>query len=228
MSPYYMETGIQYPQDLLEETLNLAKNNPDKLIPRDRVWRKISTGMPYEEMASILGQRPAREIKRRHILATKIWPNQNPIKFCQYSLPKYLEDAYLDMCPSWMKTLGREELSPILQISYGGEILHPHKGHLRKASIFCLLEGGGETTRWYKETEPFEVISDYRIPDFSKLETAFEVQIPKNKWIVFNHAIWHSVHANPNNTQISGRINVGIDFNTLSAEQFELLLKQNS
>jgi len=227
MSPFYIETNIQYPQDLLDETLSLAKNNPDQLIPRDRVWRKISTGMPYEEMVCILGQKPAREIKKRHMLAAKLWPKQNPIKFCQYSLPKHLEDAYIDMCPGWMKHLGREEMVPILQISYDGEILHPHKGHLRKASIFCLLEGGEETTRWYQETEPFEVISDYRIPDFSKLEKTFEVQIPKNKWIVFNHAIWHSVHANPNNGRISGRINVGIDFNTLTVEEFEILAKQN-
>ena len=49
--------------------------------------------------------------------------------------------------------------------------------------------------------------------------------VVEDKWLIFNHFEWHSVQkTNPN----SLRINVGVDFNTLSAQDISNLFQKNS
>ena len=48
-------------------------------------------------------------------------------------------------------------------------------------------------------------------------------QLVEDKWLIFNHFEWHSVQkSNPN----SLRINVGVDFNTLSAQDISNLFSK--
>ena len=226
MNNYFLETDIHFPKELLDAARDVAINYPEKLIPRDRVWHKIYIGMPYADMEKVLGIKDAREIYKRLIKMDRAFPGGSQIKFDQYSLPDELQQAFIDACPKWMKDLkGREELIPIIQLSTNGNILYPHRGHFRHASIFCLLEHANEHTRWWRETEPFKLISDFRIPDVSKLEAAYEIEIRPNIWSVFNHAAWHSVHSNKD---FEKRINVGIDFATLSVDEFLPILQSNS
>lgn len=229
MTTYFLETDIQFPNDIIDLVSKIALEQPENLVERERTWRKIYTGMPYSEMEKILGIRQTREIRKRHALMAKMWPNGEQISFCQYSLPKDIEDAFIDACPQWMKEIrGRDELIPIVQIGSSGNILYPHRGHLRHASIFYLLAGSNEITRWWDPTADFELIDEYRIPDMSKLKISYEACIQKNVWSVFNHAAWHSVHTSNEKTKYDIRVNIGIDFKTLTIEEFEPILKANS
>jgi hypothetical protein len=226
MDNYFLETDISFPDELMDAARDIALNHPEKLIPRDRIWHKIYVGMPQSEMEKVLGIRDAREILKRIIKMDRAFPGGKQIRFDQFSLPVELQQAFIDACPQWMKDIkGREELVPIIQISTDGNILYPHRGHFRNASVFCLLENCDERTRWWKETEPFKIISDFRIPDVSKLDPAYEITIKNRVWSVFNHAVWHSVHSTSN---FKKRINVGIDFATLTVDEFLPILKSNS
>jgi hypothetical protein len=226
MDNYFLETDIAFPVELMDAARDIALNYPEKLIPRDRVWRKIYAGMPQSEMIELLGVRNAREILTRFEKMDRAFPGGKQINFDQFSLPDELQQAFIDACPSWMQDIkGREELIPIIQISTHGNILYPHRGHFRNASIFCLLENSDERTRWWKETSPMKIIPDYKIPDVSKLELAYEITIKNRIWSVFNHAEWHSVHSDSN---FKKRINVGIDFATLTVDDFLPILTSNS
>ena len=94
--------------------------------------------------------------------------------------------------------------------------MHPHRGHARLASFFCLVEGEGEVTKWYDETTPFEHYPEYYIPDMAKLKVAEEKSLTPNVWTLFNHEIWHSVHRDGD---LGVRINFGIDFKTMNVNQ---------
>lgn len=226
MDNFFLETDIVFPEELLDAARDLALNHPDKLIARDRLWRKIYVGMPQAEMEKALGIRHAREILKRLLKMNRAFPGGQQISFDQFSLPDELQQAFVDACPQWMKNIkGRDELIPIIQISTCGNILYPHRGHFRNASVFCLLEHCDERTRWWNEIETFELISDFRIPDVSKLSPAYEITIKNRVWSVFNHAAWHSVHSSSN---FKKRINVGIDFATLSVHEFMPILTANS
>ena len=59
----------------------------------------------------------------------------------------------------------------------------------------------------------------------SKLVPDYEIEIKNRVWSVFNHAAWHSVHAVH---EVKQRINVGIDFASLTVEEFLPILHANS
>lgn len=104
----------------------------------------------------------------------------------------------------------------MLQVQSGGDYLGTHKGHKRRASLFMLLEGQEQETRWYRNKEDFEVIDPLRIPDHDKIEHVVTAVMQPYRWYVFNHFEWHSVHSPvPNYT----RINMGLDFNDITASE---------
>ena len=54
-------------------------------------------------------------------------------------------------------------------------------------------------------------------------DLADQAELVEDKWLIFNHFEWHSVQkTNPN----SLRINVGVDFNTLSAQDISNLFSE--
>jgi hypothetical protein len=213
-------------QDFAIEVCEKIKNTPlSKFTLRNPAWRKLSHSSTIKEMEAIVGIRDAKELMKRKLLMLRKFPNATRLEFSQYSLPDNLADELIDSLPKFLKELGRDEMVPILQVSTGGTMLYPHKGHYRKASIFKLLKGDKETTTWWKNTEDFKVVNEYRIPDVRKLDVADQAELVEDKWLIFNHFEWHSVQkTNPN----SLRINVGVDFNTLSAQDISNLFQKNS
>ncbi len=211
-------------KDFSVDICNKIKNmSLDKFVLRNPAWRRLSHSSTIKEMEEIVGVRDAKELMRRKLLMLRKFPGATRLEFSQYSLPDDLADELIDSLPDFLKELGRDEMVPILQVSTGGTMLYPHKGHYRKASIFKLLKGDQETTTWWKNTEDFKVIDEYRIPDVTKLEVADQAQLVEDKWLIFNHFEWHSVQkSNPN----SLRINVGVDFNTLSAQDISNLFSK--
>ena len=133
-------------------------------------------------MEVIVGIRDAKELMKRKLLMLRKLPDATRLEFSQYSLPDDLADELIDSLPEFLKELGRDEMVPILQISTGGTMLYPHKGHYRKASIFKLLRGDKETTTWWKNTEDFKVVNEYRIPDVRKLAVADQAEFIFSKW----------------------------------------------
>jgi len=222
MTTYFLETQLNFANDIQTEVLDICRNRPEELVFRNPAWRRILDDTPYSEIEEYVGIAKAREIKRRKVMMLKLFGLKKQISFLQYSLPPSLNEAFIDTCPSWIP---RDEIIPIVQISTDGVMLYPHKGHFRKASLFCLLEGSNEITKWYDETEPFDLISEYRIPDMSRCRVAAETVLKKNVWTLFNHYAWHSVHAQQES--IDFRVNIGIDFKTFDAEQVRKLVEDN-
>jgi len=219
---YFQETDLNFAEDIRAEVLDICRNRQEELIFRNLPWRRIFEDTPYDEVRSYIGVRKARMIEARRIAMAMKFGAKKQISFLQYDMSKQLTEALIDSCPSYFP---RDELLPIVQISKDGCLLYPHKGHHRKASLFCLLEGGGETTKWWKETIPFDLVSEFRIPDINKCEEAASTIINKNVWLIFNHFEWHSVHSDKDD--IGFRVNLGIDFKTWSADQIQEAIEQN-
>ena len=214
---YYKYIENEFSNDICEK----IKNTPlDKFILRNPAWRRLSHSSTIKEMEQIVGVRDAKELMRRKLLMLRKFPGATRLEFSQYSLPDDLADELIDSLPDCIKDLGRDEMEPILQVSTGGTMLYPHKGHYRKASIFRLLKGDKEKTTWWKNTEDFKVIDEYRIPDVRKLEVADQAELVEDKWLILTHFEWHTVQKdNPN----SLRINVGNDFKTKSPQEISNL-----
>ena len=138
-------------KDFSVDICNKIKNMPlDKFILRNPAWRRLSHSSTIKEMEEIVGVRDAKELMRRKLLMLRKFPGATRLEFSQYSLPDDIADELIDSLPDFLKELGRDEMVPILQVSTGGTMLYPHKGHYRKASIFKLLKGDQETTTWWK------------------------------------------------------------------------------
>ena len=169
----------------------------------------------WDKVVNQFGAEKAREWKRRQIKMLREFGEVSRIIIDQYDLPEDMrqyikEQTYLEF------GIPKDESLPVVQIQDGGELLHPHRGHARLASFFCLLEGEGEVTKWYDETTPFEHYPEYYIPDMAKLKVAEEKSLTPNVWTLFNHEIWHSVHRDGD---LGVRINFGIDFKTMNVNQ---------
>jgi len=221
---------ISAPPDFLEYIKSLclkwaeevveSNNAPHPFLKhRQRPHHIINTASwdEWDRVEAYAGVREAREIKRRQILMLREYGLVNRIVIEQYDMPemvnKWIQDAVYQQFG-----IPHDETMPILQIQNGGELLHPHQGHGREASMFCLLRGEGEVTKWYEEIAPFEQLEKFRIPDLSKLEVKTEYTMKENQWVLFNHKAWHSVHRK---SDVGVRINLGVDFKTMNIKQSE-------
>ena len=223
---FFYETGIDLvPQETLDELLEMSLRLDPELEFIDRPWRKIaynSTPKIIEQVVKEHGgtTRDAREfVRRRLIMARELGTPADgvtEIVIDQYRLPKRIADP-LSKHVSEMLDVPIEEIDPIVQIQNEGTMLYPHKGHARNSSIFCLLQGNGEETTWYDETEPFKVHDIYRIPDYSKLKVAVTTQLEEMRWTTFNHYVWHSVERKQQPER--WRVNLNIDFASLSYDE---------
>jgi len=208
---YIYKTNLKFGEEFSFDLLKKVKHDKDSTL----VFRKNyddPRNNPLDTYAEI-GKNGARELIRRGRQIQHYYPNQSPINFTQYFLKESDSIAFLDTVPDFLKNIAPGEPLPIFQISHSGDLLPPHKGHKRKSSLFMLLEGNSEETRWYRETESFEIISTTRIPDIDKIEPVVSAVIEPGYWYVFNHLEWHSVHKFSN----SIRMNIGLDFDSISA-----------
>jgi|TARA_B110000908_G_C10224383_1_gene437118 hypothetical protein len=220
---FFYETGIDFvSQDTLNELLEMALNLSPELSFINRPWRKIaynSTPKIIEEVVKEHGgtTRDAREfVRRRLIMARELGTpadGVSEIVIDQYRIPKRIAEP-LAKEVSMLLDIPLKEIDPIVQIQKEGTLLYPHNGHARNSSIFCLLQGNGEETTWYDETEPFKMFDMYRIPDYSKLKVATIAKLQEMKWSTFNHHAWHSVARKGQPER--WRVNLNIDFASLS------------
>ena len=231
---YFKELDLQFCSEIQEELLHCALTKSPKIKLRDKKWHPIHRTTDWLSAEKILLEngytlRQSKEMKRRRIILAKWhhsnWPGKDPkeeIVIDQYDIPESMEKELVNTLHD-ITGIPKEEMKPILQIQDGGYVLHPHYGHARKSSVFCLLKGTeDEITNWYKVTEPFEDFDIYHIPDFNKLEMVESTCLKENVWTVFNHAEWHSVIRE----NFDGfRVNLGIDFNTLTVNQVLEYLK---
>jgi hypothetical protein len=178
-----------------------------------------------KSLVRLIGVEKTRELIRRKQQIAQQYPDQQPITFKQFFLNEALGAALLAQTPDWLK-ITTTEPDAMLQVGLGGNILPAHKGHHRKCSLFMLLQGSGQETCWYRPTENFEIIDPLRIPDLDKVEKVVSVVMEPRRWYLFNHAAWHSVHRYSNAGP--ARINIGIDYRSIQADQLLRLIKQNT
>lgn len=215
---YIYKTNLKFADTFCQELLARVKTSTDNLVFRNNYDDPRRN--PRATLDSI-GIKDSLELIRRGRQIKDKFTESDIISFTQYFLKEQDSLEFLNQTPDFLKEPTPGEPVPIFQISHSGEILPPHKGHKRKSSLFMLLEGNGEETRWYREKEPFEIIHSTRIPDLDKIEHVVSAQIEPGYWYVFNHLEWHSVHK----FSTGVRMNIGLDFDSLSAPDLVELIK---
>jgi hypothetical protein len=218
---YIYKTNLKFADDFCQDLLGQVKLSIDNLVFRNNY--NDPRNNPRDTF-NLIGIEDSRELIRRGRQIKEYFTESNVINFTQYFLTEHDTSEFLSLTPDFLKEPTPGEPVPIFQISHGGEILPPHKGHKRKSSLFMLLEGNGEETRWYREKEPFEIIHTTRIPDLDKIEHVVSAQIEPGYWYVFNHLEWHSVHK----FSTGIRMNIGLDFDSILAPELINLIKKNS
>jgi hypothetical protein len=216
---YVYETKLNFAQEFGRKLLS-AVNSDITQFPKRHNYETLENP---KEMIRRVGKDKTRELYNRYHQFLNLWPNQNRISFDQLFFTGELKAELIDIIPDWLKTFaGGPDF--MLQVGQGGDILYPHKGHRRTCSLFMLLQSDDQETRWYRNTEDFEVIDPLRIPDMSKVEHVVSAVMQPYKWYVFNHREWHSVHKYSSNQK---RINMGIDFNDVDPVELVNLIKQH-
>lgn len=216
---YCYDTGLTFGAQFGEKLLNEILTNPESFERRFKYKR----GDTYKSLVKEVGATAARELNRRKLQFTEQNPNQTAITFLQWFLPKDLDKEFYSVVPSWLFDLVPGEPKSIVQTSQNGQFLPTHRGHGRFSSMFMLLQGQGQETRWYRETEPFEVFETYAIPDCDKIEHIVTAVMQPFRWYVFNHRAWHSVH----NFSAGGvRVNMGLDFDSIPTPELVNVIKQ--
>lgn len=216
---YVYDTGLDFGVDFGWKLLDMALNKLDTFSRRSN-FKKPDDPV---EMTKLIGARKTRELLRRMRQIGQQVEGLTPIQFSQHFFPVDLGDELLSLTPRWISELSPGEPSTMLQVSSNGDYLGTHKGHKRRASLFMLLQGSGQETRWYRNKEDFEVIDPLRIPDHDKIEHVVTAVMQPFRWYVFNHFEWHSVH---NFAPGSVRVNMGLDFNNITAEELVNLIKK--
>jgi len=217
---YCYDTGLTFGQEAADKILEQV--NKDVTYFERRV--NYQDGRDMNTLIRKVGAKKTRELIRRKQQIETLWPGQCPIEFKQYFLNNEFGKLLLKQTPNWLK-ISATEPDPMLQVSDSGDLLPVHKGHYRRCSLFMLLESDGQETRWYRNTDSFEVIDAVRIPDMDKVEKVVSVVMEPRKWYMFNHFEWHSVHKfSPGGRRVS----IGVDFNSIDASTLLTLIKENS
>ena len=226
MNQYYQETDFDIiPRHIKTEIYEMAMRRSDELEFIHRPWRDINYDSTQQQIEEKVGIKLGREFKRRRLILAREFGHRGTgveeIVIDQHRLPKDLSQPIVDET-NRLLGIDKEQIDVIVQIQDGGNLLYPHRGHGRVSSLFCLLAGTGEKTTWYRETEPFEDYDIYKIPDYSKLEEDCVTCLREDVWTTFNHYAWHSVKRNGN---VGTRINININFESLTYEQLMETIK---
>ena len=216
-SHYVYDTGLSFGAEFGHKVLELALKHPQLFEKRHNYKR----GENFKELARLIGIEKTLELRRRKDQMDAL-SSGSLINFEQFFFPKDLGEELVGQAPQWIQNLSPNEPSPMLQISSGGDYLGTHKGHKRRASLFMLLQGNDQETRWYRNKEDFEIIDPLRIPDHDKIEHVVTAIMQPFRWYIFNHFEWHSVH---NFSFGSVRVNMGLDFNNIDAPTLVNLVK---
>jgi hypothetical protein len=215
---YCYDTGLTFGRKFGEKLLNEFLARPQRFQQRFRYDR----GEDYKTVARKIGADKARELNRRKLQFEEHNPGQTPIQFKQWWIPDELNIDLLMEVPDWLLMRFPGEPTSILQSGDGGDYLPIHMGHTRVSSMFMLLHGQGQETRWYRPTGDFEIIDPYRIPDHDKVEHAVTAVMEPFRWYAFNHKAWHSVHQF---SPLGMRVNMGLDFDHLPMRELVAAIK---
>lgn len=216
---YCYYTGLTFAQNVADNILQQV-NCDEKIFPKRNNYNR---GTDYRELTKIVGARKTRELIRRQQQVTRDFPNMLPIEFRQYNFTRDYQQQMLAAIPQWL-IIGDNNPNFMLQVSDSGDMLPAHMGHKRKCSLFMLLESDQQETRWYQNTEDFEIIDPLRIPDLDKIEPVVSVVMQPRRWYLFNHEAWHSVHKT---TTWTRRINIGIDYYDIHSDELLDMIKSN-
>ncbi|MBC7766378.1 hypothetical protein H7Y21_00040 [Arenimonas sp.] len=223
---YVYKTNLKFGDEVASRILNQVNQNLS-FFERRIKYNDGRTMASSRDLIHQIGIEKAREIYRRKNQVLAQFPNEDFIEFKQYFCGPQYDELILDTVPEFLKTICPGEPKPILQVSDSEEkigLLPPHCGHKRLSSMFMLLQGSGQITKWYRKTAPFEVISPLHIPDLDKIEEVVTAELEPNIWYVFNHRAWHSVHRFE--AGALSRVSIGIDFDSISAPDLVKLTKQ--
>jgi hypothetical protein len=218
---YCYDTGLSFGSKESRQILDQIKSDESAFVRRNNYYASSD----YRELTRQIGAVKTREIIRRQQQIQSTYPGQTPISFKQFFIRDQWAESMLSATPNWLK-LSESEPDCMLQVGEGGDLLPAHCGHHRKCSLFMLLQGGGQETCWYRPTEDFELIDPLRIPDLDKVEKVVSVVMEPGQWYLFNHEAWHSVHRYSNGS--AARINIGIDYRSIGAQQLLNLVKENA
>ena len=243
-SKYVYETNLNFATEFGQKLLQLILSESDNFLTMRK--RYVDPRKHLEELKTkpelLADKEKAKRFLKRCLQLRKSSRGQEPIDFKQYYMPASLTKEFYDLVPQWLTEIApvskdtSEDIPqwvrdiipgeplPVVQISQLGDFLAPHRGHQRQSSLFMLLQGNSEETRWYRETEPFEVFDFLRVPDLDKIEHVVTAELVPFKWYIFNHKEWHSVHRFGNGK----RINLGIDFDSISAPDLRDLIKEHT
>jgi len=215
---YCYETNLDFGKEYGQRLLDAIITDNSFLIQRKQYLDpRVDMKEVFHKLTSIAD---GRLLKKRGEQVHAAYQGLVHIDFKQYSLSDIWVDELVKLMPSWLTEISS---IPIIQISQGGDFLAPHKDHKRTASLFMILQGNKEQTRWYRETDEFPLLDFWRVPDLDKIELVASANIEEFKWTVFNHDAWHSVHGVPGQP----RITIGIDFDSISAKELAELVKQH-
>lgn len=224
---FIYKTNFTWGQDVGKEIMDQVNKDLDYFQRRIK-YTDATSKNNVQALVRKIGAKRTRELIRRQDQIEQHWPGEKFISFKQYWCGEHFDRRIMECLPDWVNSIAPNEPVPILQVSTAEEgqgLLPPHCGHQRISSLFCLVQGGGQETRWYNETEPFEVIDIFHIPDMDKIKLAVSVVLEPNVWYVFNHRAWHSVHKFA--YQGPPRVNFGVDFDSISAPDLVKLCKQH-
>jgi hypothetical protein len=209
---YCYDTGLTFGKEFGEKLLYEFLAHQNKFARRT----KYNRGDSYKDFARLVGKENARELNRRKLQFQQYNPGLQPIRFLQWWLPEELDSEFYSNVPQWVFDISPGEPKSTLQSSDNGDYLPTHMGHQRVSSMFMLLQGQGQETRWYRQKEDFKIIDPYRIPDMDKVEHIVTAVMEPYRWYCFNHKAWHSVHQ----FQATGtRVNMGLDFDHVNMRE---------
>jgi hypothetical protein len=126
------------------------------------------------------------------------------------------------------KELAELDPVPVIQtVTLPGNGLIPHTDNIRTASLFYLLDAGGDwNTTWYSAPDPItESVKHgffWGFAEWSRLTTGVSATLKSNQWYLFDNLSYHSVIGYKN---CSNRIALGIEFRTgiTAIELYKLL-----
>ena len=217
---YCYDTGLTCGSAVGKTLLNKILNLQAEFFPG-----AIDNKQDYKETAKHNTFTQTKEILRRKKQDQALNKNLTHIASDQWVLPDDFRKALHKELPAWLLGLDADTTRTLVQMSHGGDYFSIHSDSKRCSSMFMLLQGQEQETKWYRNTEPFEVLNPARLPDHDKVEHVVTAVIQPYKWYVFNHAAWHGVSGFMDD---GVRVHVSVDFKHLSAADLVKIVKAHT
>lgn len=217
---YCFDTGLTFGADLGAALLDKFLVAPDVLAQG-----VVDIQGEYADTATQKTYAEKKEMARRKKQARDHNSGLPHVSAKQWLLPNNLRQELDELTPDWLRRVEPDTGLAVLQATTGGKYFAVHCDTKRISSLFMLLQGQGQETCWYRNTEPFEVISPAKIADYNKIEPVLTVVLQPYRWYVFNHAAWHGVCGF---VDAGVRVQMSLDFKHTSAVDLVKMVKVNA